>query len=352
MLQHAGLFVGIQDLHLMSPRLLKLQNAFFVIALVALSGTVAAEDRVLVRNKDVVVTVADFDAYMERVAPGMQRQARASDERNSKVVDVIFSNRVLAREARKAGLDKDPAMEKRIEQAVEAFLAAQYSLYLERNATPPVITESRAKELYLSKIDAYREPARIGLQHILVDLYGRTREMALERIREVRAKALAGEDFLALAAAYSNDPTFKVNKGETGFVAEKDIIDSRVAAAALQLKKDGDISEPIETNYGFHLVRRTGFKPSFTRKFEEVKDALIESEKAKYKADAPIVYLNEVRRSPDTKWDAVAVGSLRTQITTDELERAAREAASLQEPPKAPADAARNPGSVAPPRTN
>lgn len=305
----------------MSSRLSKLLNLLPVLTLSVLSCAAGAEDRTLVRHKDVVVTTADFDAYMERVPPGMQREARADGDRNEKVVDLLFTNRMLAREAREAGIDKDPVMAKRIEQQVEAFLALQYVNHLERTAPTPPDLEPRAREVYLANLSRYTEPPRMELQHILVDLHGRTREMAIERVREIRAKAIAGEDFLKLAETYSDDPAFKMNKGILGSVAEKDGAPG-VAAAVFRLKADGEISDPVESTYGFHLFRRIGFQPGFRLKFEDVKAAIIEEEKAKIRSDVPPKHLDAIRRSPDTQWDGRAIAALRTQLSAAELERA------------------------------
>jgi peptidyl-prolyl cis-trans isomerase C len=289
-----------------------------------------ADDQVLVRHKDVVVTKADFDAYMERVPAAMQREARADGERNEKVVDLLFTNRMLARDAHATGFAKEPVMAKRIEQHAEAFLALQYSNHLERTAPVPANLEGRARELYLVNPQRFTEPARMGLQHILVDLWGRTREMALERAREVRAKAIAGEDFLALAAKYSNDPGFKSNNGFLGHPSEKEL-EPPVAEAAFRLKADGEITEVVESRFGFHILKRTEYRPGFLRKFEEVKADLIAEQTAKLRADAPIKRADEMRRSPDTRWNGPAIASLRTELSQEEIERVTREAARRQE---------------------
>jgi parvulin-like peptidyl-prolyl isomerase len=292
-----------------------------------------AADKTLVSNKDVKVTDDDFLAYMERVPVEMRLEAMADGERNNKVVDLIFTNRMLAIEARKSGLAQDPAMARRAEQAVEAFLAQQYSLWLEKNAKLPDL-EGRAYELYLANPRKYTEPERVELQHILVSTDGRTKEMARARANEIRAKALAGEDFLKLAEANSDDPGFKRDAGRLGFVAAADI-DHRLAAVAFKMKADGELSEPIETNSGYHLIKRTGYKASYKRKYEEVKDDIIEEQKAKVRGDASAKHVDAIRRSPETVWNAPAIASLRTEVPREELQRKQREEMEKLEKQKA-----------------
>ena len=305
-----------------------------LIALLAAAAAIAVTpaamaETALVTNGDIVVTDADFDAFMERVPPELRNEAKADGERNNKVVDVIFSNRILAREARKAGLDKDPVLARRIEQHLEAFLALQYIAHIERTAKVPEITEARARELYLARPARYVEPDRVELQHILVGLKGRTREMALARAKEIRARAVAGEDFLALAKEASDDPGFKRNGGRLGAVTTKDL-DHRIAAVAFRMKADGEISEPIESNSGFHLVKRTGFKPSYRRAFEEVRVAITEEETNRLRSDLSVKILDQWRRSPETRWNAPAIAALRTEIPREEIERKQREVLERQ----------------------
>ena len=68
----------------------------------------------------------------------------------------------------------------------------------------------------------------------------------------VRARALKGDDFGDLARVYSDDDS-KSNGGELGWFAPGDINDSILAA--VKSLKPGEVSAPIRTNHGFHLVK-------------------------------------------------------------------------------------------------
>lgn len=307
-----------------------------------------AAETVLVKSQDIVVTDADFEAYMERVPPELRLEAKADSERNNKVVDLIFTNRVLAQEARKAGLDKDPMLARRIQQHQEAFLALQYVAHLERTAPVPADLEARARELYLTRATRYTEPDRVELQHVLVGIVGRTREQALARANEIRAQAVGGADFLALAREYSDDPGFKRDGGKLGAVSAKEV-DHRIAAVAFRLKADGEISAPIETNSGFHLVKRTGFKPSYKRPYEDVKEAILDEERARLKSEASLKLLDQRRRSADTQWNTPAIAALRTEVPTAELERRQREELERR---AAESRKSESPSSAAPPARN
>ena len=305
----------------MSFRAFKLARPIAAIAVTMLaSGSIRADDPVLVRHRDVVVTTADFDAYMERVPANMQKAARADGNRNEQVVDLLFTNRMLAQEARAAGLDKDPEIARRLTLQVEAFLAQAYTQHLERSAVLPANPEARARELYLANIERYTNPPRVALQHILVNLWGRTREQALDRIREARAKAVAGEDFAALALAYSDDPAVKTTRGFLGFALHKEL-EPPVAEAAFGLKADGDVSEVVESRHGFHIVRRVGYRPEARRPCDEVKAGIMEEQKTRSQTDASQKHIDAIRRSPETRWEIGAIAGLRTELPAVDIEK-------------------------------
>jgi parvulin-like peptidyl-prolyl isomerase len=105
---------------------------------------------------------------------------------------------------------------------------------------------------------------RVTASHILVAYQGasraaptvtRTKEAAQTRAAELLARAKKGDDFGALARENSDDPTAKEHAGNLGtfdrFSMVKPFAD---AAFALQ---PGQISDVVETNFGFHVIKRT-----------------------------------------------------------------------------------------------
>lgn len=82
---------------------------------------------------------------------------------------------------------------------------------------------------------------------------GRTREQAFALANELRQRILAGEDFATLAAEYSDDPGSKVNGGDLGWFGRGAMVAPfEDAAFALPV---GEISEPISTTFGVHLIQ-------------------------------------------------------------------------------------------------
>ena len=106
-------------------------------------------------------------------------------------------------------------------------------------------------------------------------LNGRTRDMAEARARQVYDEVKSGkEEFLALAARLSEDPDKKRNGGDLGYSSPTSFVPP-VAKRVAEMKTKGEISEPIESHQGFHIIRFMDRKPAETKKYEEVKRNLI-----------------------------------------------------------------------------
>jgi hypothetical protein len=119
-------------------------------------------------------------------------------------------------------------------------------------------------ELEKESREAAREPKRIGARHILVmhdgserkpDGIARTREQAKKRAEEVLAKIRGGASFEDLVGEYSDEPGAKERNGDLG-VFEKKVMVKAFAEAAFKLEV-GQVSDVIETPFGFHVIKRT-----------------------------------------------------------------------------------------------
>jgi parvulin-like peptidyl-prolyl isomerase len=99
---------------------------------------------------------------------------------------------------------------------------------------------------------------------------------ARERLTAIRADVLAEKlTFAEAAKKYSIDPSAPTG-GDLGFIGRRDgIVDEAVAQAAFALKV-GEVSQPVETDYGFHLVRVAERKPGAAVTFEKVSDLVRE----------------------------------------------------------------------------
>ena len=105
---------------------------------------------------------------------------------------------------------------------------------------------------------------RIGASHVLIQYKGslragpsvtRTKEEAKKLAADISAKAKKGQDFAALAKQYSDEPGAKDRAGSLGKFGKGQMVKPfEDAAFAL---KPGDVSGVVETDFGFHVIKRT-----------------------------------------------------------------------------------------------
>lgn len=110
---------------------------------------------------------------------------------------------------------------------------------------------------------AEKPPESVAAQHVLIAYRGaknappgvkRTKAAAKTLAEEVAAKAKAGSDFSALVQEYSEDPGTKERLGSVGkFTPDKMV--KPFSDAAFQLRVD-EVSAPVETEFGFHVIKR------------------------------------------------------------------------------------------------
>ncbi len=80
------------------------------------------------------------------------------------------------------------------------------------------------------------------------------KQFAIDKINELRNRAMKGEDFATLASLYSEDPGSVDKGGELGFVNRGDL-DPNFEGAAFSLKVPGDISQVVESSFGYHIIQ-------------------------------------------------------------------------------------------------
>ena len=300
----------------------------------ALFAQALPEKTPLVTSGTVVVTAQDFEAQMLRIPESLRGETRASLDRVAAMTDSLFVNRMLAAEAAKAGFLDDPLVKLRGQQVLEAYQARAWLDQVEKTYKHPNL-EARAREIYLADRSKYTVPETYAVEHILIGLWGRTKEMALQSITEARNKIAAGADFLAVAKEYTTDPSFRQNGGKLGTVQAKDL-DIEIGQLLPKLK-NGEVSQPIFTKAGYHLVRVTGRNPGRAYTFDEVKEAIMEDERGRVLKRAADDRLREIRNRPDTRIDAEALKKLVVELPREEIDRVHREQRQAQEAAKAEA---------------
>ncbi len=130
--------------------------------------------------------------------------------------------------------------------------------------------------------ERYQDAERRRARHILIEA-GTDDAAARKKADEVLAKAKAGEDFGKLASEYSDDPGSKAQGGELGWATRQSFV--QPFADALFTMQVGEISAPVKTQFGYHVIQLEEVQPARQRSFDEVR-AELETEYRNEKAQA------------------------------------------------------------------
>ena len=160
----------------------------------------------------------------------------------------------------------------------DRFMSAEYvalefaELRLEQLASQVVPTDADLQKLYDDNRAMYvREESRRA-RHIVIGVdEGGDDAAALKTAETVVAEARAGKDFAALAKQYSTDPT-KEQGGDLGFVTKAQF--EGPIGDALFAMNVGDVSAPVKSQYGYHILKLEEIQPTEERPFAEVRAEL------------------------------------------------------------------------------
>ena len=126
---------------------------------------------------------------------------------------------------------------------------------------------------YESNRAAYTAPETRTASHILIKSDSDEQDQqALEKITEIRNRILAGESFADLAREYSEDPGSAADGGNLGEI-ETGVMVPSFESALFALQVD-ELSEPVKTRFGWHLIKLHAIEGGGIRPFEELRDQL------------------------------------------------------------------------------
>ncbi|WP_019241649.1 MULTISPECIES: peptidylprolyl isomerase [Bacillus] len=242
----------------------------------------------LLTKGNVVATVGGEKIKKEEVYDAMVGQYGSS------VVDTLIKNKIIELEAKKENITiSQKAIDKELESFIqsyggqEAFDASleqsgisletfktdiENFLKLEKLLKPSIkITDEEMKEYFEENKDSFDEQEQVKASHILVD--------DLATAQKIKKELDNGADFAELAKKNSTDTSSAEKGGDLDYFSKGDMVEA-FETAAFSLK-EGEISDPVKTDYGYHIIKVTGKKAAKAAKYEdhkkEIKQNLFDS---------------------------------------------------------------------------
>jgi len=237
-------------------------------------GTVfAGADDVLAKIGDKIITARDFDLFISAYPPEKQKFLAENPQARATLLIRMAQVITLADLARVKGLDKGEGIRMQIENSANEILAAEILNELSKKIE---VTDDDIKLYYQKHEEEFRFPETVKVRHILVAVKrGATdndRKAAREKAAGLLKRIKEGEDFGKLASEFSDDAASKSKGEDLGFFP-RGRMPQPFEDVAFSLKP-GELSDLIETPYGYYIIRLEEKKGAGLKTLAEVRDQI------------------------------------------------------------------------------
>jgi peptidyl-prolyl cis-trans isomerase C len=207
------------------------------------------------------ISEADMKLAETEIGPDIATLPDATKRRV--LVEYLIENQIFSDAAEADKLAAGPAFEERIQYWRRRTLR---DMYFDK-AVKSAVTEAEAKQFYDEQVKLMKPEEEVRARHILVE----KKELAVELVEKLKK----GSDFAALAKENSKDPGSKDQGGDLGFFGKGQMV-AAFEETAFKLAKD-QVSEPIETQFGWHVIKLDEKRARPVPAFDLVKDRIIGS---------------------------------------------------------------------------
>lgn len=244
--------------------------------------TIVLNFRILLADEEkILAEVGPYKLYEKDINEMIKKDSQIQQLLNSKpelkeeIIKTLVNRwvhiSILALASKKEGLEDNPEVKKELLELEKVVLAKKY---FEKKVQNLEISEKEIKEYYEKNKEKYKEPESIHIKHILIyipkDADKKAQEEALSKANKIRSQLLKGVKFEELAKIYSDDTGSKEKGGDLGIIKKGQTL-PEFEKEIFQLKP-GEISQPIRSPYGYHIVKVEEKFPEKILPFEKVKD--------------------------------------------------------------------------------
>lgn len=227
------------------------------------------------------ITASDVQEVEKALPPQLIAQAKDKKKLAQGLREQLIVVRLLVQEAKKADLEKDPDVQKQLERMKEGLL---FQAFLSKEIAPK-ITEAALKVAYDDYVKNFpKDLKETRARHILVKDEATAKDLA-KRIK-------GGADFLKLARENSLDTNSAKEGGDLGYFSA-DAMMPAFSDAVNKLKPGEVSSEPVKTDFGYHIIRVEDRRSMRPKSFEEMKPELA----GKLQEDAAKALIDRVKKA-------------------------------------------------------
>ena len=293
---------------------------FLSAALILVMPIAAADDRILIQRADVTVTEEEVSTYLvDRVPAGRRLDFLNNPKSVRDMAESLYIMKALAKESEKTDLVDYDQIEKQLKIQRDRLAMTQYLEKTIDAQLAKVDWDAAAADEYKAHKDDYKTSESVRASHILVKTDTRTDEEALALIAKIQSEISEGKGFNALAVLYSEDPSAATNSGSLGRFTRGRMV-KEFDDVVFGMRTPGEISQPVKTQFGYHLIQLNEYMPGGVKSFEEVKSEIINKLKIDMVKKLQETKVIAVRSAKDIQWDEQLVEELRNKFRKETLE--------------------------------
>ena len=260
----------------------------------------AEKGEVIATFKGREITSVDLVKELERL-PAPSRVYLTQPERRRQFVDNMIMNDLLFREGEREGIQNDPEIERQVADLRKRLVVQRV---MRQYQTPPTITDEEVKAYYDANPNLY-STTQVAASHILV----KDEETAKQIYAELQEHP---DRFAALATEKSTDTGSAKKGGELGMFGQGRMV-PEFDKVAFSLKP-GEISPPVKTRYGYHIIKVTERKEGERKPFDQVKEQIRTTLRNQRMQEQVDNHFAELKKAADVKVDDAALAKV--QIPT------------------------------------
>lgn len=236
--------------------------------------------KILAKVGGIAITEADVDATI--TALGARGQGYNTPQGRRAVLEQIVAKQLFLAEAKKNLYENDAKFKADLAVVKEEMLA---NFAIEKAISSVKVTDDEVKAFYDEHKSEFAAPESVEASHILVD--------SEEKAKEILADIKAGKISFADAAKANSSCPSSEQGGSLGQFAKGQMVPE--FDAAVFAMKVGDISEPVKTQFGYHLIHLTAKNEAAEVPFEQIKDKLAQNVLTNKQQEAYASKLNQLK---------------------------------------------------------
>jgi peptidyl-prolyl cis-trans isomerase C len=220
----------------------------------------------LAKIDDVTITLGEFQERINRQSPYI-RARYTSLEQKKEFLESLIRFEILAKEAYRRGLDKDPEVVRTMKQVmIQKLMRDEF----DAKVTADTVADEEMKKYYDGNLTEYVKPEEVRASAIILKNKAQADRVLLE------AKGDAGKTnkgFRDLVMKYSTDEETKLRGGDLRyFDASTKELPAPVIKGAFGLVNTGDVSDVLPAGNGtFYILKQTGRRKAMTKSFDDAK---------------------------------------------------------------------------------